>query len=68
MCIIAMRLVRLKLLSVALKNLELITDKKTALMHICQSDLIKNNYKKGDSEGIVNYGLTLSGIHFQYFY
>ena len=33
-------------------------------MHICQKDLIKNNYKKGDSEGIVNYGLTLSGIQF----
>ena len=33
-------------------------------MHICQNDLIKNNYKKGDSEGIVNYGLTLSGIQF----
>jgi phosphoesterase RecJ-like protein len=55
---------KLKLLSVALKNLELIIDKKTALMHICQKDLIKNNYKKGDSEGIVNYGLTLSGIQF----
>ena len=39
---------KLKLLSVALKNLELIIDKKTALMHICQNDLIKNNYKKGD--------------------
>ena len=33
-------------------------------MYICQNDLIKNNYKKGDSEGIVNYGLTLSGIQF----
>ena len=55
---------KLKLLSVALKNLELITEKKTALMHISQDDLIKNDYKKGDSEGIVNYGLTLNGIHF----
>ena len=55
---------KLKLLSIALNNLELINKKKTALMHISQDDLIKNDYKKGDSEGIVNYGLTLSGIHF----
>ena len=55
---------KLRLLSVALKNLEVITENKTALMHITQDDLKKNNYKKGDSEGIVNYGLTLSGIHF----
>ena len=55
---------KLKLLSIALNNLELINKKKTALMHISQDDLIKNDYKKGDSEGIVNYGLTLNGIHF----
>ena len=55
---------KLKLLSIALKNLELIVEKKTAIMFLNQADLIKNNYKKGDSEGIVNYGLSLKGIHF----
>ena len=55
---------KLKLLSMALKNLELIVEKKTAIMFLNQADLIKNNYRKGDSEGIVNYGLSLKGIHF----
>ena len=55
---------KLKLLSIALKNLELIVEKKTAIMFLNQADLIKNNYRKGDSEGIVNYGLSLKGIHF----
>ena len=55
---------KLKLLSLALKNLELVADKKTAIMYLNQADLIKNNYRKGDSEGIVNYGLSLKGIHF----
>ena len=55
---------KLKLLSIALKNLELIVEKKTAIMFLNQTDLIKNNYRKGDSEGIVNYGLSLKGIHF----
>ena len=55
---------KLKLLSIALKNLELIVEKKTAIMFLNQNDLIKNNYRKGDSEGIVNYGLSLKGIHF----
>ena len=55
---------KLKLLSIALKNLELIVEKKTAIMFLNQDDLIKNNYRKGDSEGIVNYGLSLKGIHF----
>ena len=55
---------KLKLLSIALKDLELIVEKKTAIMFLNQDDLIKNNYRKGDSEGIVNYGLSLKGIHF----
>lgn len=55
---------KLKLLSLALKNLELVVEKKTAIMFLNQADLIKNNYRKGDSEGIVNYGLSLKGIHF----
>ena len=55
---------KLKLLSIALKNLELIVEKRTAVMFLNQVDLIKNNYRKGDSEGIVNYGLSLKGIHF----
>ena len=55
---------KLKLLSIALKNLELIVEKKTAIMFLNQANLIKNNYRKGDSEGIVNYGLSLKGIHF----
>jgi len=31
---------------------------------LSQTELDANNYKKGDTEGFVNYGLTLEGICF----
>ena len=33
-------------------------------MHLTKKDLLDSNYQKGDSEGIVNYGLSLSNINF----
>ena len=36
----------------------------TAYITLSQDELDKYNYQKGDTEGFVNYGLTLDGIKF----
>ena len=33
-------------------------------MYLNRSELKENNYEKGDTEGIVNYGLSLKNIEF----
>ncbi|MFD2567939.1 DHH family phosphoesterase [Pseudotenacibaculum haliotis] len=53
---------RLQLLGQALKNLKAIPEYKTAYITISDEEKAENNYKKGDTEGIVNYALSLSGI------
>lgn len=55
---------QLQLLGVALKNLKVVDDFRTAYITISQEDLDRHNFKKGDTEGFVNYGLSLSGIIF----
>ncbi|PRX54199.1 DHH family phosphoesterase [Flagellimonas meridianipacifica] len=53
---------RLHLLGVALKNMVILKDYRTAFITLSQEELDANNFKKGDTEGFVNYGLTLEGI------
>ena len=55
---------RLKLLSCALKNMAILKNYNTAYMSLSQDELDEHNYKKGDTEGFVNYGLTLQNIRF----
>ena len=55
---------RLKVLGSALSNLNQIKELNTAYMFLKRDDLKKFNFKKGDSEGIVNYGLSLNKIIF----
>lgn len=55
---------QLRLLGIALHNLRVIKQKQTAYITLSQSELDQCNYKKGDTEGIVNYGLSLKGIMF----
>lgn len=55
---------QLKLLGVALNNLSVFDHLKTAYISLSQEELDKHNYKKGDTEGIVNYGLSIKGIIF----
>src|SRR5699024_8997494 len=52
---------QLKLLGVALQNLQVFEEYKTALITLTQEELDQHNFKKGDTEGFVNYGLSLSG-------
>ena len=55
---------RLQLLGRALQNLKLLPNHKTSYITLSQKELDEFNYEKGDTEGIVNYGLTIKGIHF----
>ena len=53
---------RLRLLGTALTNLKKIKELPVVYITISQEELNKNNFKKGDTEGFVNYGLSLVGI------
>lgn len=53
---------RLQLLGTALKNLRTLDDCKTAYITLSQEEMGRHHFKKGDTEGFVNYGLSLNGI------
>jgi len=55
---------RLQLLGKALQNLKVIPEHKTSYTTLTQAELNNFNYVKGDTEGIVNYGLSIKGIQF----
>jgi phosphoesterase RecJ-like protein len=55
---------RLQLLGRALQNMKVIPELKTAYISLSQKELDEFHYVKGDTEGIVNYGLTIKGINF----
>ncbi len=54
---------RLQLLGVAMNNLRVEKEFHTAYITLTQEDLNQFEYQKGDTEGFVNYGLSLKGIH-----
>ena len=47
-----------------MQNLKVIPEHKTAYITLTQDELDHFNHVKGDTEGIVNYGLTIKGIVF----
>jgi phosphoesterase RecJ-like protein len=55
---------RLKLLGVALNNMQIFPEYKTAFISLSQKELDENKFQKGDTEGFVNYALSVKGIIF----
>ena len=55
---------RLQLLGRALQNMKVLADHKTAYTTLTQDELNTFGFVKGDTEGIVNYGLSIKGIVF----
>jgi len=53
---------RIKLLGVALNNLVILPEFHTAYITLSQENLTTNNFKKGDTEGFVNYALSIKGM------
>ncbi len=54
---------RLQLLGRALSNLKVLPEFNTAYITISEADKKEFNFKKGDTEGFVNYGLSIKGIN-----
>ena len=55
---------KLKLLGYSLsEKLKVICDGKAAYIALTRKDLLDYNYRKGDTEGIVNYALSISGVN-----
>ena len=55
---------RVQLLSFALSKITIIENLNTCFISLTQRDLDRFNYEKGDTEGIVNYGLSIKNIKF----
>ncbi|SHJ54610.1 DHH family phosphoesterase [Flavobacterium haoranii] len=53
---------RLQLLGRALQNLKLLPEFNASYITLSQEELNDFNYQKGDTEGIVNYGLTIKDV------
>jgi phosphoesterase RecJ-like protein len=54
----------LQLLGKALQNLRVLPNGKASYITLSQKELDSYNYVKGDTEGIVNYGLSIKGVIF----
>ncbi|MEZ4838576.1 bifunctional oligoribonuclease/PAP phosphatase NrnA [Flavobacterium sp.] len=54
----------LQLLGSALKNMHILKEHKTSYITLTQEELDRFNHKKGDTEGIVNYGLSIKDVIF----
>tara|TARA_Y100000766_G_scaffold85166_1_gene72347 strand:+ start:192 stop:1202 length:1011 start_codon:yes stop_codon:yes gene_type:complete len=55
---------RVQLLSFALSKIKIIKNINTCYISLSQKELDKYSYEKGDTEGIVNYGLSIKNIKF----
>ena len=55
---------RLQLLGCAMNNMKVLEQYKTAYTSLNRADLNQFNYVKGDTEGFVNYGLSIKNIIF----
>ena len=55
---------RVQLLSYALSKIKIVENLNTCYISLAQKELNKFNYEKGDTEGIVNYGLSIKNIKF----
>ncbi|GAB7256672.1 DHH family phosphoesterase [Polaribacter sp. OB-PA-B3] len=55
---------RLLLLGQALTNLQILPEFKTAFITLTEDEKKKFDFQKGDTEGVVNYALSLKGIIF----
>lgn len=52
---------RLKLLALILSRIEVVKDGKAAILWLRREELKEYGFQKGDTEGFVNYGLSIAG-------
>lgn len=59
---------RLKTLAKALENMVIMPEHSASYTYLTQEELTAVNHVKGDTEGVVNYGLSIKGIVFTAFF
>lgn len=59
---------RLQLLGRALQNMVILPEFRTSYLYLTEDELNQFHHKKGDTEGFVNYGLSIDGIDFTAFF
>ena len=59
---------RLHLLSLILGRIELVQDGKVAILYLKRDELKEFGFEKGDTEGFVNYGLSIAGTKMSAFF
>lgn len=59
---------RFQLLSLLLGRIELTKNNEVAILYLTRKELLKYGFEKGDTDGFVNYGLSLSGVKVAVFF
>jgi phosphoesterase RecJ-like protein len=59
---------RIRLLGLSLNKLKVFHHLGTSYMYLTKDEMKNNNFKEGDTEGFVNYGISLKGIFFTAFF
>lgn len=59
---------RLKLLSLILSRIEIVKNGEVAILYLKRNELKEFGFEKGDTEGFVNYGLSLAGTKMSAFF
>ncbi|AZI19618.1 DHH family phosphoesterase [Chryseobacterium taklimakanense] len=59
---------RLHLLSLILSRIEIVKDGKVAILYLKRDELKEFGFEKGDTEGFVNYGLSVLGTRMSAFF
>lgn len=59
---------RLHLLALVLGRIEVVNDGKVAILSLTRNELKEYGFQKGDTEGFVNYGLSIAGVKMAAFF
>lgn len=59
---------RLQLMGRALERIVVMSDKKSSYLHLNHHDLNEFQHQKGDTDGFVNYGLSIKGVDLTAFF
>jgi len=59
---------RLQLLALILGRIEVVNDGKVAVLYLTRNELKEYGFQKGDTEGFVNYGLSIVGVRMSAFF
>ncbi len=59
---------RLHLLSLVLSRIEMVENGKVAILYLMRDELREYGFEKGDTEGFVNYGLSIAGAEVAVFF